>query len=198
MRPALLIPLLLIVLLFCAPRVQGAPAPLRPYSGIGLLWLRPDPAGERLNLVLYREPGLERIAEPAASTLPRLAGSATEPVVAVAARKGAWALIAYDEAGREGWVEQPRSWDYRDWQEFLPGSEVWLLPGMKKSFYTLRAQPDDRGAERGQTGRDQRVRVLKAEGDWVLLEEPYGWLRWRDGDGRLTISLQDPQGREKR
>lgn len=166
-----------------------AAAPLRPYGGCGVLTTAPS--GEKSSVVLYREPGVARLAEVDAAALPRLQGSAAEPLLAVSARKGEWTRVGYDDAGREGWLKQPRSWRYRPWQEFLPGRTVRVLPGMKKPLYGLKSAPGDKGREIGSVSRDETVRVLRLEEDWALLEAPSGWFRWRDGDGRLTISLQE-------
>jgi hypothetical protein len=50
----------------------------------------------------------------------------------------------------------------------------------------------------GALKRDQTVRIRSVEGDWVRIEAPGGWFRWRDGDGRLTLSVQGAFGGEKR
>lgn len=135
-----------------------------------------------------------RVAEFEAASLPRLAGNSVEPLLAVSARRGRWTRIAYDDAGREGWIEQARSWDYLTWQEFLPGRQLRILPGMKKVLYAVRHEPREEATENGTVTRDQAVRLLQVEGDWARLQAPSGWFRWRDGDGRLTVSLEAPEG----
>lgn len=182
--------LLIIVMLLLLPMVAHGAASLRPYSGCAVLSLEPQPGGERATVVLYQEPGLARIGEVDASLLPRLAGSATEPLVAVSARKGEWVRLSYDDAGRDAWVKQERSWRYLPWQEFLPGRRVAVLPGLKKGYYAVRNDPSDSAAQTAVVKRDQEVRVLRVEEDWALLEAPSGWFRWRDNDGRLTVSVQ--------
>lgn len=175
----------------CAP-----PRP-RPFSGCGVLALKPEPGAERVTLPFYEEPGLARLIELDWSALPRLAGSASAPLVAVSGRRGSWALVAYDDGGREGWIEQARSWEYLPWQEYLPRRLLRIFSGMKKGCYALRSGPGELGSERGSLSRDQLVRVLQVEGDWIRLQAPSGWFRWRDGDGRLTVSLQG-EGTENR
>jgi hypothetical protein len=196
MRPLLLLIPLLLVLNVAA--LGAAPPRPRPYSGCGVLALTGEPWAAKVPLVLYQEPGVLRVAELERGALPRLAGSEAEPLVAVSARKGEWTRLAYDDAGREGWLREPRAWRYLPWQEFLPGRRVRILPGMKKGFYALRSEPREAAPETAALSRDQEVRLLRVQGDWASLEAPAGWFRWRDPDGRLTISLQDTDLTEKR
>jgi hypothetical protein len=177
----------LALLALCTAAAQAAPPAPRPYGGTGVLALRPIPAPEAARVAVYAEPGLQRILEADIPALPRLAGDQQEPLVAVGATRGGWLRIAYDDAGREGWVEPPRSWEYRPWTEYLPGRLVRVLPGMKKVLYVLRGEPREAGPEQGALVRDQQVRVLQVEEDWARLQTPAGWFRWRDGDGRLTV-----------
>ena len=177
-------------LLLAAASAQCAPPRPRPYSGCGVLALRLEPGADRITLPFYQDPGVARFAEFDGASLPRLAGSAPEPVLAVSGRKGTWTRLAYDDAGREGWVAQARAWEYRPWREYLPGRLVRLLPGMKKGFYALKGEPGETGAVSGYLEQGETVRVLHVQGDWALIHQPSGWFRWRDGDGRLTLSLQ--------
>jgi len=181
--------LLLLALVALGPaEAQAAPTPPRPYSGLGVLALHPAPEGERTPIPVYQEPGLQRIAEPELGALPRLAGDARQPIVAVHATRGGWLRLAYDDAGREGWLQPSRGWQYRPWEEYLPGRLVRVLPGMKKTLYLLKGEPREAGPEVGVLARDQQVRVVRVAEDWALLQAPAGWFRWRDGDGRLTVS----------
>jgi hypothetical protein len=183
-----LLPTALVLLAFFAASVHAAPLPPRPYSGCGVLMLHPIAALQQSPLVLYAEPGLQRIAEVEIPGLPRLAGDKQEPLVAVSATKGGWLQLAYDDAGREGWIEPPRSWEYSTWGEFLAKRTVRVFPGMKKGLYALRGEPREGSPDRGVLTRDQQVRVMQIQDDWALLQAPAGWFRWRDGDGRLTVS----------
>lgn len=187
MRPLLVFTLL--VMLFIPGAAESAPPRPRPYSGIGILLVANDAPGAGGALALYQEPGLLRLVEVEAARLPRLSRTDANPLLAVGARRGRWTRIAYDDAGREGWIETPRSWQYLPWEEFLPGRTLRILPGMKKEFYQLSDEPRQDSAPAGTVVRDQEVRVLRLEGEWVLLETPPGWFRWRDPDGRLTIAL---------
>ncbi len=188
--------LLLITLpLFSA---HGAPPKPRPLAGSGILLIRPAPStetGTTATLVVYREPSVGRIVELAYDKLPLLSRAialpAGEYAVAVLGRKGDWAKIAYDEAGREGWVELARRWRYIPWSEFLPGRSARLMQGLKKDFYTVRQKPDETSAEVATLPPLKEFRILGAEGVWIRVGAGgalSGWLRWRDGNGRFLIS----------
>ena len=174
----------------CAGAAHPAlPAP-RPFGGCGILILRQDAGAPPMSLTLYREPGLLRLAEYLPAALPRLAEHAGEHYLAASARKGVWTRLAYDDAGRHGWLKQERGWEYLPWREFLPGRTVRVLPGMKKELYALKGEAGEGSSGIGALNRGQQVTVLQVEDDWARLQAPSGWFRWRDGDGRLTVSLQ--------
>lgn len=180
----LTLPLIFVVAL--AAHCFAAPPAPRPYSGCGVLELK----GGAGSLALYREPGVQRIKETTPALLPRLSGDDKEPLLAAGARRGGWIRLSMDDAGREGWLEERRGWQYSSWREFLPGRTVRVLPGLRKGWYALRSMPGEAGSEIGAVSRDRSVRVLEVATDWARLEAPAGWFRWRDGDGRLTVSLQ--------
>lgn len=178
--------LVTMLLLLACPQGAQCAGRARPDSGCGVMTLQPAP-GERG--VLYREPGVARLAELELSRLPRLAGNGEAPLLAVSGRKGPWSRVAYDDAGRQGWLEQRRPARYLPWREFLPGRSVALLPGLKKGFYALHDAPEQGAPGRREPPRNRSLRIVRVEGDWALAETPAGWFRWRDDDGRLTISL---------
>ncbi|WP_026843070.1 hypothetical protein [Citrifermentans bremense] len=184
------LPAALLIVALAAGSAYPAPAAPRPYSGCGILTLRQWGALQAAPLPLYREPGVQRIAERSAAALPRLAGDGVEPLVAASERRGNWTRLSLDEAGRQGWLEQQRGWEYTSWEEFLPGRTVRVLPGLKKGWYQLKGAPTEEAAGLASLSRDQLVQVLEVEEDWVKLERPSGWFRWRDPDGRLTVSLK--------
>lgn len=189
--------LITVSLLLAAGAAHPAPPAPRPYSGCGVLALMLSAGAERSLLPLYEEPGVHRIAQLPGSALPRLAGSSEEPLVSASARRGDWIQVAYDDAGRQGWLQPARDSDYLPWREFLPGRQVRILPGMKKGYHAVKSSPGDGSSEMSALTRDQPVTVLQVEDDWARLQAPQGWFRWRDGDGRLTISLLETKGAEK-
>ncbi len=177
----------------------------RPFSGNGLLVIRPFPPqrGDLPPLAVYREPGVERITDLDCRELPPLAPVITahtaEYPVAVTGKRGDWLRIAYDDAGREGWLKMPRYWEYAPWGSFLKGRGARLLPGLKKDFYLLRREPSPASQQLETLSRQKNLRIIEIKEDWALVLvdlSAYGWLRWRDGDGRFLISIDgrfDPQ-----
>jgi len=174
--------LALLVALLAAPAL-AAPPP-RPLTGCALLTAEADG-----DVVVYAEPGVQRLALLPLTRIPTLARTEGGTALAALARRGRWVKIAYDDAERQGWIEAPRGWGYAPWPSALEGRDTRLLPAMKKVNYALREEPGESGAECGTLTRDQEVRILSVEEDWALSESPPGWFRWRDAEGRLTISL---------
>ncbi|WP_224984711.1 SH3 domain-containing protein [Geomonas agri] len=169
--------------------LAALPTP-RPYSGCGVLILKEGTGWPLESIALYQEPGVQRVAETRPQALPRLSGDDAEPLLAASERRGDWVRVALDEAGRQGWLAKARGWEYREWRDFLPGRTVRLLPGLKKEWYQLRLAPGGDASAAPPLSRDREVRVLEVEKEWARIETPAGWLRWRDPDGRLTVSLK--------
>ncbi len=179
----------------------------RPFSGCGVVVVRtldPERRAAIPSLPFYREPGVGRIAELSINDIPGLPTILDAPSgefpLAVMARKGNWLLIAYDDAGREGWVEMARWWDYTTWEAFLKGRAATLLPGLKKGAYALRAGPGEGAAQTGALSGPERLRILEVVDGWanVIADSGLtGWLAWRDGDGRFLISLGGNIGIQK-
>lgn len=189
-----------LLLLLLALPAHGAPPKPRPYTGSGLLVIRPLPLhelddGDRI--ILYREPGIGRIMEKDPAGLPLLIriieAGAGEFSLAVMGRKGNWLKIAYDDAGREGWLAMERRWQYSHWEEFLPGRFVRLLPGLKKEYGAVRREPSPAADELAPLSPDRELRVELLQGDWLRVSldpQTAGWLRWRDEGGRFLVSVR--------
>lgn len=173
----------------------------RPFAGEGLLVIRPLPLNTTetcCTLPIYLDPGVERVASLEMPEVPSLApvikGRAGEFPLVVTAKKGDWLQVIYDDAGREGWLESSRSWDYSTWNTFLKGRAVTLLPGLRKEFYLLRRDPAPSSPQLDTLSRQRSLRIIDIKDDWALVLvdlSAYGWLRWRDGDGRFVIAVDD-------
>ncbi len=189
-----------LILLMLALPALGAPPKPRPYTGSGLLIIRSDPSSETGitgSLTIYREPGVGRIAEPGYGEIPLLTRivepAAGEYPVAVMGKKGEWLKIAYDGAGREGWLEMARRWEIIPWEEFLPGRTARFLPWLKKGFYLLRREPSAAAPELATLPPESTTRIGRVEGDWLYVTVApgrTGWLRWRDDEGRFLITVR--------
>jgi hypothetical protein len=175
----------------------GATLP-RPFSGYGVLIIRPfnsESPGNPAKLTFYREPGVERVAVRAVNEIPTLSSilpmPAAEYPLAVMGKSGNWMLIAYDDAGREGWVEMARWWEYCPWEDFLKGRVARLLPGLEKDEYALHGSPSE-ASPTGPLSGVEELRLIEVSGDWGLAVTDsgrHGWLIWRDGDGRFRIAV---------
>ncbi|MDD2365966.1 MAG: hypothetical protein PHN84_07355 [Desulfuromonadaceae bacterium] len=167
---------------------------MRPYTGIGVLFFNAPEMflNEELQLLLYNEPGLSRLGALKSSTLQSNEWvfsfrEDTRPLI-VAARKGEWLEIFYDDAGRKAWVNPERAGRFMLWEEFLKRHTCRMLPGLQPSFYQMQSQPE--GRPLSTITPKQVFKVIRVEGDWsmVLTEKSeIGWLKWRDADGRITM-----------
>lgn len=206
--PTRLLLTLIFSLSLLVPSVGHAAAKPRPFAGSGIMLIRPpSPAetGEPVTVVIYREPGVGRLTELPPAKLPALGqvlkAAPGETAVAVQGKRGAWLRIAYDEAGREGWVQLQRHWQYADWETFLKGRVVRLFAGMKKNLYSLRKDPATSSSEVQGLSATRSLRVIQVQEDWALVMidlAAAGWIRWRDSDGRVLIVIGetfDPQNR---
>jgi hypothetical protein len=195
--------LLVAALLSPASLLAASPASrVRPYAGIGILVLPvaslvdDEPFGR---LRLYDEPAMSRLEHAKLAMAPRhewiFAMDADSLPVIVTARKGEWLKVAYDDAGREGWVKPWRRSGFETWDDFFKGWAVHLLPGLQKRYYQLFGQP---GAEAlAGVAPHQLFKVILLNNDWALVQDGRnlpGWLRWRDEDGRLLIGLGQDSG----
>jgi len=187
----LVIMLLTVTMAVAAP---SAPPKMRPYTGIGILML-PVTSGEPgAPLLLYEEPGLSRLGTLNPDRIPRYdwifgASPVAIPLI-VAGRKGPWLRVAYDDAGREAWLNPARSGAFQSWSFFLKDHVSRLLPGLQKKYYQLYQQPGQAVLAPLTTG--QFLKVLQLENDWAMVlsdQNLLGWLRWRDEDGRLLIGV---------
>jgi hypothetical protein len=187
----LLILLLAVQTAFAAP---SAPSKMRPYTGIGVLML--TVAGDDQNDLpaLYEEPGLSRLGSLNPGKIPRYGwifgeSPAAVPLI-VTGRKGPWLRVAYDDAGREAWLNPARAGAFQTWDFFLKDHVSRLLPGLQKKYYQLYQNPDK--VVLAQLTTVQFLKVLRLENDWAMVlsdQNLLGWLRWRDEDGRLLIGV---------
>jgi len=193
-----LVALLFVAAVACAAPTPPASAPkMRPYCGIGVLVLAIPPADDDTgeSYPLYDEPAIARRGVLDMARVPPyewIFGShSTSRPLMVTARKGEWLRVAYDDAGREAWLNPRRPALFQPWEEFLKGQAGTLLPGLQKRYYQLFRQPG--AGPLATLTPKQPFRVVKLEHDWALVaatgQTMLGWLRWRDEDGRLLVGV---------
>lgn len=193
--------MLLLLAVAWAPSVVAAPSDMRPYSGIGILSLAGAAGSDNDHggaIYLYREPAISRLGELRTATVPRyeqlFGRNPSAPLLIVTVRKGDWLRVVFDDAGREAWMAPRRRDLFQPWDAFLKGRTCRLLAAIPKQYYQLYKQPG-RGATGTMTPK-QPFRVVKVRRDWALVmpdQNTLGWLRWRDDDGRLLISVEIPR-----
>jgi len=174
---------------------------MRPYTGIGVLLLEPlqeNPAEPADPLPLYEEPAIARLGKLNLSRMPSSdwifgGGKSTVPLI-VTSKKGAWLRVIYDESGKEAWLKYPSKAKFQLWDSFLKGQSASLLVGLQKKYYQTAQQPG-LVTSGTLTGR-QAFKVIKVDKDWAMVmlnKDTLTWLRWRDEDGRILISLEQPK-----
>jgi hypothetical protein len=189
--------MLAFILLSCLPALGSQAA--RPYTGIGLLIIRPmptmDPPAERTPVIFYEDPGIRRVAELNAIDIPMLFPESRDSgkayVIAVTGIKGKWLRIAYDDAGREGWVRMERFWRFTPWHSFLTGRSAALVPQLRETAYILRKGCSDTSAPVASLSAGQVFKVMDVDGDWIRIQSgtsSSGYVKWRGNDGRIMIS----------
>ncbi|QEM69462.1 hypothetical protein FO488_15730 [Geobacter sp. FeAm09] len=179
---------------------------MRPYSGIGVLLLAVEHGGDGSRqepLYLYEEPAVRRMGALDSGRPPSyewlFTGNASGVPLIVTARKGEWLRVAYDDAGRQGWLEPRQRGAFQSWNTMLKGRSCRLLPGLRKQYYQIFRQPGKLPLALPALAK-QPFRVVKLDGDWALAmpdQSTLGWLRWRDEDGRLLISVGLDPGSQK-
>jgi hypothetical protein len=186
---------------------QQTPQQMRPYSGIGVLLLTVEHdgnTGRQEPFYLYEEPAILRIGALDGSQAPPYEWLFTRNVsrlpLIVTARKGEWLRVAYDDAGRQGWLDLRQQGVFQPWDILLKGRSCRFLPGLRKQQYQVYRQPGRMPLTLPAPPR-QSFKIVKLEGDWALVlpdQNTLGWLRWRDEDGRLLISVDMDSGLQKR
>jgi hypothetical protein len=182
---------------------QQAPQQMRPYSGIGVLFLTMGKGGNedpQEPLYLFEEPAVLRIGALDSGQAPPyewlFSRNVSRLPLIVTARKGEWLRVAYDDAGRLGWLDPRQRGVFQTWGALLKGKSCRLLSGLRKQQYQIFRQPGKMPLEPPALQK-LSFKVVKLDGDWALVmpdKSALGWLRWRDEDGRLLISVDMDDG----
>jgi hypothetical protein len=188
--------LFLLILLFLTPLngFGGLPEP-HPLAGKGIVIL--PASSSSAELVLYELPGIRLIGNIRQKELPALAPfvkvKSNETALAVMSVREGWLRIVQDTSGREAWVALNDGWNYKPWERYLAGRTIRLVPGLKEPLYRFRSTPTEKGEQSGAATPGFPLQVQAVRGDWVEVitaGQAPGWLRWRDGDGRLLVTVE--------
>lgn len=188
---------LLLVLSGAASAAPSSAPKMRPYTGIGILLVTINEPDQSDPLYLYDEPALSRRDLLNLSAIPPYewifgTGTTTLPLI-VTARKGAWLRVAYDDAGREAWLNPGRRHVHHSWNQFFKLHVSRMLPGLQKRHYQLYQQPGN--TVLATLSVSQVFKVVRLENDWAQIVPDLtmmGWVRWRDEDGRLLMGIVTP------
>jgi hypothetical protein len=161
---------------------------MRPYSGIGVF------KSADTVIHLYDEPGLIRCCSIDLSSVPDIYTgvfcTAEEPLLLVFSVRNDWLLVEYDDAGRQGWIQTARYSNFQPWPDFLKGKSISFLRSSPKKFLFLTQKPE---ADAGVTVLyNIPMRTILVQDDWafvIINPQLSGWIRWRDPDGRLLVSV---------
>jgi hypothetical protein len=104
-----------------------------------------------------------------------------------------WLEVIHDDAGRAAWVEPRRAWPFVPWGEILKGKGARLLRGIKKPYYVVVDEGGKTLPDLEPLTPERGFRIIEVDGDRIRILvdlTAIGWLRWRDEDGRLLITLE--------
>lgn len=184
--------IILISLLSISTAVAASPVKARSLSGMGILLI----SKEHPQLSLFKEPSIGRISEINLSTLPESQSISTSEQfksAIVTLKKGNWYRILYDDGEREGWIEGRSSYHFYRWEKLLANKEIILTGGLRKEFYLLHRTADSISGTIETLAKGSTLTSLNVEGDWIRVmtaSQSQGWLRWRDENSRLVISIK--------
>lgn len=198
-RISLFILILPLLPAFLSPVFAASPVKARPLSGVGVLVIKdrlPGSSGETRKLQLYREPMMGRLALLPVDRLPKLApyiapSEGVTCAIVISIRPG-WLRILYDDAERGGWVERRKAGEFLKWEQFLAGSSITMLSGIRQEYYQLRSEPSPASPLLAAVAKNESLIVGRVEGDWVQVtrgSSQSGWLRWRDDNSRLLVAI---------
>ena len=187
--------LIILVLLLLPLPALGAPPLFRPYAGRGLLIIPAAPLS--VDAIIYEYPGVRRKGTIPVAELPSLSPAISlkggEIAVATVAVREGYVRVAMAPSGEAQWLELRPTWRTIPWERFLTGRSIRLPAGLRESASRLRESPSETGAVLGTASAGSSLVVSEIRDDWAQVLSKgtlLGWLRWRDGDGRLLVTVE--------
>jgi hypothetical protein len=182
------------LLLFSLPTL-GAPPFLRPYAGRGMLII--SSSAQFVEVAAYEYPGVRPKGTVQVADVPSLSPAVTlkegEIGIATMALREGYARIAVAPSGEALWIEIRSGWRAVPWERFLPGRTIRVATGVRESASRLRQAPSESGTVIGTNLNSVSLVVNDIRDDWAHVQSkvtPPGWLRWRDGDGRMLVTVE--------
>ena len=194
--PAPLLLILFTLLCLITPPAAGAPQ-LPPPAG---RWVLIIPPSDATAAVTFREyPGVRRMENLAGTLteLPSLSPAVSAPrgglVLALLSLREGYARVTLSPSGQTGWIKVRPGWQIAPWERFLPGRTVRLRGGVRDAARQLHRTPAEAGEVTGSVPAGSPLAAAEVRDDWLLVRcggAVTGWLRWRNGDGRLLVTVE--------
>ncbi len=189
--------LILLALLLLLPLpALGAPPLLRPYAGQGVLII-PESDKSGGAVTVYQYPGVRQKESLLLAELPSLSPAISpkrgEIILATVALREGFARVAVSPSGETQWFELRENWRAIPWERFLTGRTMRLMAGQRESSSRLKQVPAESGGVAGLTSAGAPLVASEVRDDWAMVRDEKnasGWLRWRDGDGRLLVTVE--------
>lgn len=118
--------------------------------------------------------------------------------LAVVNRRNGWLEVVVGEQKNETlWLKENKSVQFKDWLQDM--KEAFSVGRIKSTVNPLRAEPDANAKEVSFSGRDC-FEVEQMKGDWIKVtlqdrckdaskQSVSGWIRWRDENGCLLVTI---------
>lgn len=115
--------------------------------------------------------------------------SSVVPVV-VLDKQDNWLKVACSTVEDTAWISMQKEWRYLVWKEYLKSRKIKLLPGLNKEQYNI-YDSTEKEVLAVVTPQDP-IEVESIIEDWALVKlgkSQIGWLRWKDANGSLLVSV---------
>lgn len=163
-------------------------------SGVGVLLVAPDKTGT-IEYYNHADKKLKRAETCKVMGVPihQASKNRTAGIVpfVVLDKQDNWLNVPCSTSGDTAWVEMQKEWQYLTWKDYLKSKKVSMLPDLKRDSYNV-YDAEEKQVLRVMSSKDL-VEVENVVEQWLLLKtgtDQLGWLRWKDAQGVLLVSVQ--------